>query len=227
MYVIVLFFAVTGAGLITHWPVYVKFFWYNVLVQKWLVGKPALGINTAAPDFTLKNLQGNGVRLKDYHGRPMLIVFWATWCKPCRDEIPMLMALYEQYQKRGLVILAITDEKKWLVEGFLKNEQKIPYTILLDGNETGKKLYKENGIPLSFVVDASGIIRHKKVGYGKDKREETEKEYTGLIEKLLARHRFKRSPSDRLLLLRPLFNFKLKPGSSVCSPALDKRENRE
>lgn len=186
IYVVVLFFSLMGAGLTTHWPGYVKHFWYNILVKKWLMPDPALTIGGKAPDFALKNLSGQNIQLNQQLGRPTIISFWATWCKPCRDEIPMLSTLYNEYRGRGFKILAVTNEKKWQVEGFIAHEQKIPYTILMDTDETVSKLYREHGIPLTFVIDASGAIRHKKIGYDKDKRKETELEYRTLIEKLLA-----------------------------------------
>jgi peroxiredoxin len=108
-------------------------------------------------NFTLKDLTGKSWTLKDLKGQVVLVNFWATWCPPCRKEIPDLGALYAQFRKRGLVILAISDEEAGKVAGFAK-VQDMKYPILLDTGHQVNELFGVEGIPKSFVYDRDGKI---------------------------------------------------------------------
>ena len=111
----------------------------------------------AHADFTLNDLDGKPVRLSDLKGKVVLVNFWATWCPPCRKEMPDLDALYKQYQRQGLVVLAISDEEASKVKSFLA-EHPVTYTILLDpGRKVNKQFFVE-GIPKSFVYDREGNL---------------------------------------------------------------------
>ena len=89
-------------------------------------------VGQAAPDFTLKDLNGNRVSLSDFKGKVVVLNFWATWCGPCRVEIPHIDALYQKYKDQGLVVLGINAERNHeKVEEFAK--AKVSYTVLLDG----------------------------------------------------------------------------------------------
>ncbi len=108
-------------------------------------------------DFTLYDLRGNTWRLKDLRGKVVLVNFWATWCPPCRKEMPDLQKLYNQFKDRGLVVLAISDEDANKVVPFIK-EQKIAYPILLDPGRKVNQLFQIEGIPKSFVYDRNGTL---------------------------------------------------------------------
>src|SRR5438874_1268118 len=73
--------------------------------------QPAARLGGQAPDFTLQSVGGGPIRLADLKGKPVFINFWATWCEPCREEMPAMQAVYEQYRDRGLIILAIDMEE--------------------------------------------------------------------------------------------------------------------
>ena len=89
-------------------------------------------IEKAAPDFTLRDLKGNQVSLSDFRGQPVVLNFWATWCSPCRVEIPHLEALYTKYKDQGLVVLGMNTETDYMkVKHFA--EPRISYTVLLEG----------------------------------------------------------------------------------------------
>lgn len=106
-------------------------------------------------DFTLKDLQGKSWTLRQLAGKVVLVNFWATWCPPCRKEMPDLDALYKRFRGKGLVILAISDEDREKVAPFIA-AGKFSYPILLD---TGRHVNDEfivQGIPKSFVYDRSG-----------------------------------------------------------------------
>jgi peroxiredoxin len=106
-------------------------------------------------DFTLTDLQGKSWHLHDLHGKVVLINFWATWCPPCRKEMPDLQALYEKYEDQGFVVLAISDEETAKVAPFIA-ERKISYPVLLDPGRKANKAFMVEGIPKSFVYDREG-----------------------------------------------------------------------
>ena len=128
-----------------------------------------------APDFTLADLDGNWVSLKELKGKVVLLNFWGTWCGPCRQEIPAFIKLTEKYKKDGLEIIGIT-----LTSGSPENIQSfsdkwgINYTLLTDieGNETQVVTAKYGqatrqritGIPTTFIIDREGYIRQRYVG---------------------------------------------------------------
>ena len=111
----------------------------------------------ASADLTLPDLDGKEWNLHSLHGKVVLVNFWATWCPPCRKEIPDLEALYARYQKEGLVILGISDEEASKVAPFVQ-EHNITYPILLDKGRRVNDLFAVGGIPKSFVYDRDGKL---------------------------------------------------------------------
>lgn len=108
-------------------------------------------------DFTLFDLQGKSWHLRDLDGKVVLVNFWATWCPPCRKEMPDLEALYEKYKDRGFVILAISDEESAKVSPFIA-ERKITYPVLLDPGGRMNELFVIEGIPKTFVFSRAGKL---------------------------------------------------------------------
>ena len=108
-------------------------------------------------DFTLTDLQKRKWTLKRLRGKVVLVNFWATWCPPCRREVPDLEALDKRFRNQGLVILAITDEKASKVRPFL-SQQRINYPVLLDPGHKVKELFRVNGIPDTFIYDREGLM---------------------------------------------------------------------
>jgi peroxiredoxin len=106
-------------------------------------------------DFTLSDLQGKARHLQDLRGKVVLVNFWATWCPPCRKEMPDLDALYNKYKDQGFVVLAISDEEAAKVTPFI-SEHKISYPVLLDPGRKVNDAFIVEGIPKSFVYDRSG-----------------------------------------------------------------------
>ena len=108
-------------------------------------------------DFTLTDLQGKSWTLKSLQGKVVLVNFWATWCPPCRKEMPDLDTLYQRFKDKGLVILAISDEEPDKVKTFLA-EQKITYPILLDPGRKVNEAFRIEGIPKNFLYNRDGKL---------------------------------------------------------------------
>lgn len=108
-------------------------------------------------DFTLSDLQGNSWHLRDLKGKVVLVNFWATWCPPCRKEMPDLQALYDKYKAQGFLVVSISDEESAKVQPFI-TERKITYPVLLDPGRKVNDLFQVEGIPKSFVYDRQGKL---------------------------------------------------------------------
>jgi peroxiredoxin len=108
-------------------------------------------------DFTLTDFHGKTWNLKDLRGKVVLLNFWATWCPPCRKEMPDLEALYLKFKDQGLVVLAISDEDAAKVSPFLA-ERNITYPVLLDPGRKVNEQLQIDGIPKSFVYDRGGKL---------------------------------------------------------------------
>ena len=108
-------------------------------------------------DFTLQDLHGKEWTLKQLRGNVVLVNFWATWCPPCRKEMPDLEKLYQRFSQQGLVILAISDEDSAKVEPFI-DQGRYTYAILLDPNRVVNQRFHIQGIPKSLVYDRMGKL---------------------------------------------------------------------
>ncbi len=119
-------------------------------------------IGDTAPAFTLKTLAAGPDSLSAYRGHPVLINFWATWCPPCREEMPRLVVAYHAHQSAGLIILAInlTDQEtsRKDVQHFVA-EFQMPFPVLLDEKGKVRRRYKLRGLPTSVFIGADGVVR--------------------------------------------------------------------
>jgi len=109
------------------------------------------------PEFTLKDLSGKTWTFSELRGKVVLVNFWATWCPPCRKEMPDLETLYSRFGSKGFVVLGISDEEAAKVEPFI-HERKVSFPILLDPGRKVNDLFVVNGIPKSFVYDREGKL---------------------------------------------------------------------
>jgi cytochrome c biogenesis protein CcmG/thiol:disulfide interchange protein DsbE len=129
-----------------------------------LTPAPAPVVGAPAPDFTLPGIDGSSVRLSDLAGTPVVINFWATWCEPCREELPLLDEAAGR-NAGGLRVLAVESaEPEADVAAFLQSVPLDRVTILLDGTGSVRDQYLVFGYPTTVFIDSTGMIRAKKVG---------------------------------------------------------------
>lgn len=121
-----------------------------------LVSAPEL--SAVAPNFSLNTLDGTEISLESLRGTPILINFWATWCEPCRVEMPILQSLYEARQSRGLRILAVNlGEQPDIIRRWV-DEFGLTFDILLDPQQSVAALYQLRGQPSTFAISPNGVI---------------------------------------------------------------------
>lgn len=125
-------------------------------------GKPEIG--HPAPDFTLTGLDGRAWRLADLRGKVVFVNLWATWCPPCRHEIPSMMQLYDRFRDQGLEILAVSEDTD---EGALRRFVRaygVTFPVLRDEDKKVYVLYRATGLPESHLIDRNGVLRASMIG---------------------------------------------------------------
>ncbi len=121
-------------------------------------------LNSPAIDFTLPNIKGENFSLKQFRGKVILLNFWATWCPPCRLEIPILNNIYKTYKKTGFEIIAVSlDTDIERLKTFLK-ENTVNFLVLHDKKGTVGFKYKVEVVPTSFLLDKNHILRQIYIG---------------------------------------------------------------
>ncbi len=127
---------------------------------------PAPRQDFAAPDFTLQTLTGESVRLSDLRGQAVLVNLWATWCPPCRAEMPVIQKMYEEYKGQGFTVLAVDmtfQDDAAAVQPFVQ-QHRLTFPVLLDPSGVTARQYELRSLPTSFFIDRQGIIREVVIG---------------------------------------------------------------
>jgi peroxiredoxin len=147
---------------IRNWPRLVRYEHMQVASSdpqfaKAMAGLQAEDTKRENADFTLSDLKGKSWHLRDLKGKVVQVNFWATWCPPCRKEMPDLQAFYDKYKDQGFVVLSISDEEAAKVSPFI-TERNISYPVLLDPGRKVNEAFVVEGIPKSFVYDREGKL---------------------------------------------------------------------
>lgn len=120
-----------------------------------------------APDFTLNTLEGKQISLKEYRGKKVILNFWATWCPPCREEMPEMQKFYQDYRQKNVEILAVnleySETKPEKIRDFVK-DYELGFSIPLDEKNTTGKQFRAVSIPTSYFIDEEGIITKMHIG---------------------------------------------------------------
>lgn len=141
----------------------------------------AAEMNEAAPNFTLKSLGGKNLKLSEMAGNVVLINFWASWCGPCREEMPLLNALHNKYEPLGFAVWGVNvEEDSANAQGFLNNFP-VDFPILLDNTNKVSKQFKVIAMPTTVVVDRDGNMRYLHQGY----KSGDEATYRKIVKKLV------------------------------------------
>ena len=118
-----------------------------------------------APNFQLRDLNGHLVTLSDLRGKVVLLNFWATWCGPCRVEMPAMEQLYRMFQRKDFEILAVsTDAQGVAITRPFQQENRLTFPILHDADYRVGLIYGARSLPMTFLIDRQGIIRHQVFG---------------------------------------------------------------
>jgi peroxiredoxin len=117
-----------------------------------------------APDFTLTTLDGTPMRLSDQRGKVVFINLWATWCPPCREELPTMVRFYERFKDRGVEILAISEDTDPEAVRRMVAKQGITFPVLMDENKRVYNLYRATGVPETHLLDKAGGVRGSQLG---------------------------------------------------------------
>jgi len=125
----------------------------------------AVTASSAAPDFTLRTLQGANLRLKEQRGQVVMVNFWATWCGPCREEMPHLNRLYEKYRSSGFVVLAVNIDDDSRNATTMASKLGLKFPVLFDAEKSVSKLYDLKAMPSTVLIDRDGRVRYLHRGY--------------------------------------------------------------
>ncbi|MBI5207459.1 MAG: TlpA family protein disulfide reductase [Candidatus Firestonebacteria bacterium] len=128
--------------------------------------EPAVNNTKKAPDFTLKNINNENITLSSFDGKVIILNFWATWCPPCRNEIPGFIELYNSYKDKNFVIIGVSldNDGKAVLESFIK-EHGINYPVLLGNNEVTRLYGGIRGIPTTFIINKNRDIVQSFIGF--------------------------------------------------------------
>lgn len=122
-------------------------------------------ISGPAPDFTLKSNSGKNLKLSEYRGKVVLINFWASWCGPCRQEMPLLEKLHQRYASYGFTVLGVNVEEESAAARKLLKDIPVSFPVLFDTRNSASKAYNVSAMPSTVMVDRDGNMRYLHMGY--------------------------------------------------------------
>jgi len=161
------------------------------LLKRWLLpmllvsaagaAAAAVQLSANAPDFTLRSVAGANLRLAEQRGQVVLVNFWATWCGPCRQEMPHLNRLYDKYRSAGFVLLGVNIDDDPRAAADLAAKLGLHFPVLLDTDKKVSRVYDMSAMPATLLIDRDGRVRHIHRGY----RDGVEQTYEEQVRSLL------------------------------------------
>ena len=142
----------------------------------------AVGVEQTAPDFTLKSLEGTNLRLDEYRGQVVLLNFWASWCGPCRQELPLLDRINARYQDAGFAVIGVNVEGQMGPASEMAKKAGISFPTLVDENQRVSEMYELEAMPTSVVLDRDGVVKYVHRGY----KPGDEAKYVEVVKKLIS-----------------------------------------
>ena len=158
---------------------------YAVLAALWLSSLPASALDAGAkmPEIGLTDLSGKTVNVASLAGKVVVIDFWATWCAPCKEELPVLQKLYKKYAAQGLVVVGVSVDKDAAnIPSFMK-KLGVTFPVVHDANHQVSGRYQPPRMPSSYIVDRKGIVRYVHGGFRADDAAVFEKQIKELLAK--------------------------------------------
>ena len=137
----------------------------GILLTLWLTAATAVAPSSQAPDFTLKSLQGENLRLKEYRGQVVLVNFWASWCGPCRQEMPLLDKIQKRYEPAGFTVLGVNVEGKRDKMMKIARKLNVSFPLLIDQDQRVSEAYGVDAMPYTVLVDRDGRVAYIHRGY--------------------------------------------------------------
>ena len=141
----------------------------------------ALATGGPAPDFTLRTLSGSNLRLQEQRGNVVLVNFWATWCAPCRQEMPHLARLYDKYRAAGFVLLGVNVDDDTKNAAALAGKLGLQFPVSLDSDKKVSRLYDLSAMPSTVLIDRDGRVRYVHRGYREGYEDTYDQQIRGLL----------------------------------------------
>ena len=138
---------------------------------------------TQAPGFNLRDLKGNVITLEQYTGKVVLLVFWAPWCVPCRDELPELDRLYKKFGDKGFIVAGIAEDASTeMVTNFLI-KVPISFPMVIDRSHDAAEAYRLSNLPSGYLIARDGVVERRYRGSGRDMISWYEKDIEDLLKR--------------------------------------------
>ena len=155
---------------------------FAALLSAWVPAQAADPVpGQMAPAFTLKSLNDRNLSLHEHRGQVVMLNFWATWCGPCRQEMPALNALYEKYRDAGFVLFGINVDADPDNAARMASRLKVTYPVLIDRDKKASMLYQVKAMPMTIIIDRDGKIRHVQKGYHAGYEDKYREQVRGLL----------------------------------------------
>jgi peroxiredoxin len=153
-----------------------------VMAAMLIVGQAGAAVDSGpAPDFTLKSRDGSNIKLSELKGQVVMLNFWASWCGPCRQEMPLLDQLYQRYQPMGFTLLGVNVEEDSSAANKVLKQIPVSFPILYDNKNRVSETYQVRAMPSTILIDRDGNVRYLHKGYQPGYEEEYQQQIRELI----------------------------------------------